>query len=98
MKLAALNIAKSPDSEYYAIINEPTAKVSTMNNAQIRLSIKENWMAIDPAIEWTSLNMARLNATVMDAEKAMKMLRETHPGMSRLEAWSEIRAEFLTAP
>lgn len=69
-----------------------------MNNAEIREAIRASWAAADPAMEWTPLNLARLNAQVMDAEKAMKTLREQMPGLSRLEAWSEIRTEFLTAP
>ena len=69
-----------------------------MNNAEIREAIRANWTALDPNIEWTESMMLRLDGTVMDAEKAMKTLRENSPGMSRLEAWSEIRAEFLTAP
>lgn len=69
-----------------------------MNNAEIREAIKASWTAAEPEAEWTKSLLLRLDATVMDAEKAMKTLRETYPGMSRLEAWSEIRAEFLTAP
>ena len=69
-----------------------------MNNAEIREAIKAAWTSANPGVALTSLEMARLNAAVMDAEKAIKTAREKMPGLSRLEAWSEIRAEFLMAP
>lgn len=69
-----------------------------MNNPEIREAIKASWISANPGATWTPLDQARLNAAVMDAEKAIKTAREKMPGLSRLEAWSEIRAEFLTAP
>lgn len=69
-----------------------------MNNAEIKQAIKANWLANGVGTQWTPKLDAMLNATVMDAEKAIKTAREAMPGLSRMEAWSEIRAEFLTAP
>lgn len=69
-----------------------------MNNLEIRAAIKSAWTSAAPKMEWTRLENARLDSAVMAAEKAIKTLREEMPGMSRLEAWSEIQAEFLTPP
>ena len=69
-----------------------------MNNAEIRAAIKDNLISSRPATEpWTARDEAILNSKVMDAEKAMKTLREANEGLSRLEAWSEIKTDFLTA-
>ena len=69
-----------------------------MNNLQIKMAIKENWDALEPGAEWTESRRLRLDATVMSVEKAIKTIRETYPGMSRLQACSEVMREFLKAP
>lgn len=69
-----------------------------MNNMQIKMAIKENLVLKAPQAEWTQSDSLRVDRMTMDAEKAMKTMREQVPGMSRAEAWSEVRNEFLTAP
>ena len=69
-----------------------------MNNAEIKKAIKENLQAKAPKREWTETDSLTVDRMTMDAEKAMKTVRETQPGISRAEAFEMVRDQFLTAP